>query len=185
MTDWNIPSKLYIDACGDGLEEALNKGQIINDKPTEGPVCYISRKIKPTEARYASRKIKFSCLVCKSYLKMKTPSRNMLRWKIAIQGLEEILLYLIRQEIYIRMLMDLEGGNYLNPNNPAYVPLEAEPQTTIEGTNITEIWTKIFEEVRYSYKEDKNCQILTSFQDKDCKDTDFVNSLDGLRKNSS
>ncbi|MBW0474269.1 hypothetical protein O181_013984 [Austropuccinia psidii MF-1] len=63
MTDWNIPSKLYIDACGDGLEEALNQGQIINDKPTEGPVCYISRKIKPTEARYASRKMEFSSLV--------------------------------------------------------------------------------------------------------------------------
>ncbi|MBW0534541.1 hypothetical protein O181_074256 [Austropuccinia psidii MF-1] len=41
MPDWNIPFKLYIDACGDGLGEALNKVQIIADKPTEGPVCYI------------------------------------------------------------------------------------------------------------------------------------------------
>ncbi|MBW0526332.1 hypothetical protein O181_066047 [Austropuccinia psidii MF-1] len=51
MPDWNIPFKLYIDACGDGLGEALRQVQIIDDKPTEGPVCYISRKIKPTEAR--------------------------------------------------------------------------------------------------------------------------------------
>ncbi|MBW0551853.1 hypothetical protein O181_091568 [Austropuccinia psidii MF-1] len=52
MPDWNIPFKLCIDACGDGLGEALNQVQIIDDKPTEGPVCYISRQIKLTEARW-------------------------------------------------------------------------------------------------------------------------------------
>ncbi|MBW0520682.1 hypothetical protein O181_060397 [Austropuccinia psidii MF-1] len=41
MCDWNIPFKLYIDACVDGLGEALHQVQIIDDKPTEGPVCYI------------------------------------------------------------------------------------------------------------------------------------------------
>ncbi|MBW0568744.1 hypothetical protein O181_108459 [Austropuccinia psidii MF-1] len=39
MPDWNIPLKLYIDACGDGLGEALHQVQIIDYKPTEGPVC--------------------------------------------------------------------------------------------------------------------------------------------------
>ncbi|MBW0543688.1 hypothetical protein O181_083403 [Austropuccinia psidii MF-1] len=51
MPDWNIPFKLYIDACGDGLGQALNQVQIIDYKPTEGPVCYITRQIKTTEAR--------------------------------------------------------------------------------------------------------------------------------------
>ncbi|MBW0579719.1 hypothetical protein O181_119434 [Austropuccinia psidii MF-1] len=51
MPDWNIPFKLYIDACGDGLGEALHWVQIIDDKHTEVPVCYISRQIKPKEAR--------------------------------------------------------------------------------------------------------------------------------------
>ncbi|MBW0563015.1 hypothetical protein O181_102730 [Austropuccinia psidii MF-1] len=51
MPDLNIPFKLYIDACGDGLGEALHQFQIIDDKPTGGPACYISRKIKPTEVR--------------------------------------------------------------------------------------------------------------------------------------
>ncbi|MBW0581233.1 hypothetical protein O181_120948, partial [Austropuccinia psidii MF-1] len=37
MPDWNIPFKLYIDSCGDGLGEALHQVQIIDDKPTEGP----------------------------------------------------------------------------------------------------------------------------------------------------
>ncbi|MBW0556288.1 hypothetical protein O181_096003 [Austropuccinia psidii MF-1] len=54
MPDWNIPFKLYIDACGYGLGAALRQVQIIDDKPTERPVCYISRKIKPTEARYGA-----------------------------------------------------------------------------------------------------------------------------------
>ncbi|MBW0511813.1 hypothetical protein O181_051528 [Austropuccinia psidii MF-1] len=34
MTDWNILFKLYNDACGDGLGEALHQVQIIDDKPT-------------------------------------------------------------------------------------------------------------------------------------------------------
>ncbi|MBW0549915.1 hypothetical protein O181_089630 [Austropuccinia psidii MF-1] len=50
----NIPFKLYINACGDGLGASLHQVQIINDKPTEIPVCYISRQIKPTEARLSA-----------------------------------------------------------------------------------------------------------------------------------
>ncbi|MBW0525439.1 hypothetical protein O181_065154 [Austropuccinia psidii MF-1] len=43
IPDWNLPLKLYIDACGDGLGEALHQVQIVDDKPTEGPFCSISR----------------------------------------------------------------------------------------------------------------------------------------------
>ncbi|MBW0477020.1 hypothetical protein O181_016735 [Austropuccinia psidii MF-1] len=63
MPDWNIPFKLYIDACGDGLGEAIHQVQIIDGKPTEGPVCYISRQLKPTEARYGESKMECLCLV--------------------------------------------------------------------------------------------------------------------------
>ncbi|MBW0501490.1 hypothetical protein O181_041205 [Austropuccinia psidii MF-1] len=63
MPDWNIPFKFYIDACGDVLGEALHQVQIIDDKLTEGPVCYISRQIKPTEARYGARQMECLCLV--------------------------------------------------------------------------------------------------------------------------
>ncbi|MBW0590745.1 hypothetical protein O181_130460 [Austropuccinia psidii MF-1] len=48
------------------------------------------------------------------------------------------------------------------PDNPADVPLEAEPQIPIEGINITDIGTEFFEEVIESYKKDKNRHILTS-----------------------
>ncbi|MBW0554518.1 hypothetical protein O181_094233 [Austropuccinia psidii MF-1] len=108
MPDWNIPFKLYIDACGDGLGAALHEVQIIDGKLTEGPVCYISRKLKPTEARYGASQMECLCLVWAleklkyyldgsdfkvitdfnaviSLLNMKTPNRHMMRWQIAIQ----------------------------------------------------------------------------------------------------
>ncbi|MBW0544459.1 hypothetical protein O181_084174 [Austropuccinia psidii MF-1] len=63
MPDCNIYFKLYIDASGDGLGAALHQVQIIDDKPTEGPVCDISRQIKPTEARYGASQMDCLCLV--------------------------------------------------------------------------------------------------------------------------
>ncbi|MBW0498461.1 hypothetical protein O181_038176 [Austropuccinia psidii MF-1] len=63
MPYWNIPFKFYIDACGDGLGEALHQVQIIDDKATEGPACYISRQIKPTEARYGASHMECLCLI--------------------------------------------------------------------------------------------------------------------------
>ncbi|MBW0487936.1 hypothetical protein O181_027651 [Austropuccinia psidii MF-1] len=54
LPDFKLPLKLYIDASGDGLGDALHQVHIINDKPVEGPIFFISRKIKPTEARYGA-----------------------------------------------------------------------------------------------------------------------------------
>ncbi|MBW0511408.1 hypothetical protein O181_051123 [Austropuccinia psidii MF-1] len=148
MPDWNIPFELYIDSCEDGLGEALHQVQIIDDKHTEGPVCYISRQIKPTEARYGSSQIECLFLV----------------W-----ALEKLHYY-------------LDGTN--TPDNPASVPLEAEPQIEIEGINITDIGTEFFKEVRESYKQENNFHILTSLLGKDCKDKSLVNALDEVWKNS-
>ncbi|MBW0526686.1 hypothetical protein O181_066401 [Austropuccinia psidii MF-1] len=61
IPDWNIPFKLYIDECGDVVGAALHQVQIIDDKPTEGPACYISRQIKPTDSRYGASQIE--CLL--------------------------------------------------------------------------------------------------------------------------
>ncbi|MBW0518300.1 hypothetical protein O181_058015 [Austropuccinia psidii MF-1] len=108
MPDFKLTFKLYIDASGDGLCAALHQVQIINDKPVEGPICFISRKIKPTEARYGASQMEVLCIVwaleklnyflercvvelitdftaVKSLLNMKKPNRHMLRWQIAIQ----------------------------------------------------------------------------------------------------
>ncbi|MBW0565086.1 hypothetical protein O181_104801 [Austropuccinia psidii MF-1] len=51
IPNFKQPFKIYIDASGDGLGAALHQVQIINDRPVEGPICFISRPIKPTEAR--------------------------------------------------------------------------------------------------------------------------------------
>ncbi|MBW0522997.1 hypothetical protein O181_062712 [Austropuccinia psidii MF-1] len=63
MPDFKLPFKIYIDASGDGLGAALHQVQSINDKPVEGPICFISRKIKPTEARYGESQMECLCLV--------------------------------------------------------------------------------------------------------------------------
>ncbi|MBW0542446.1 hypothetical protein O181_082161 [Austropuccinia psidii MF-1] len=113
MPDFELPSKLYIDASGDGVGAALHQVQIISDKPVEEPICFISMKIKPTEARYGASKMECLCLVwaleklncflegcvfeviadctaVKSLLNMKTTNRHILRWQIAIQEYREI-----------------------------------------------------------------------------------------------
>ncbi|MBW0534948.1 hypothetical protein O181_074663 [Austropuccinia psidii MF-1] len=180
IPDWSMPFKFYIDASGDGLGAALHQVHVIYDKPTEGPVCFILRQIKPTEARYGASQMECLCLgwelgklhyyldgsvfevitdcnAVKSLLNMKTPNRHMLRWQIAIQ------------EYRGKMTIVHEAGNiYKNSDvlsrwalantsdNPAYVPLEAEPQIPIEGINITDIGTEFFEEVRESYNQDMN-----------------------------
>ncbi|MBW0575323.1 hypothetical protein O181_115038 [Austropuccinia psidii MF-1] len=63
MPDFKLPFKLYIDASGDGLGAELHQVQIINDKHVEGPICFISRQMKPTEARYGESQMECLCLV--------------------------------------------------------------------------------------------------------------------------
>ncbi|MBW0536172.1 hypothetical protein O181_075887 [Austropuccinia psidii MF-1] len=111
----------------------------------------------------------------KSLLNMKTPDRHMLRWQIAIQeygGNKNIA----HNAGNIHKNADgLSRWTLANtPDNSAYVPLEEEPQIPIEGINITNIGTKFFEEVGESYNQKKNCHILTSLLDEDCKDTYLV-----------
>ncbi|MBW0512389.1 hypothetical protein O181_052104 [Austropuccinia psidii MF-1] len=102
IPDFKLPFKLDIDVSGDGFGAALHQLQIINDEPLEGPICFISRKIKPTEVRYGASQMgclclfwaleKLNCFVegcafevltdctpVKSLLNMKTPNRHMLR----------------------------------------------------------------------------------------------------------
>ncbi|MBW0569997.1 hypothetical protein O181_109712 [Austropuccinia psidii MF-1] len=73
----------------------------------------------------------------------------------------------------------LSGCSLANtPDNPVYVPLEAEPQIPIEGINIMDIGTEFVETLRESYKKQKKWHILTCFLDKDWKERYLVNSLD-------
>ncbi|MBW0523361.1 hypothetical protein O181_063076 [Austropuccinia psidii MF-1] len=143
--------ELYIDSSGDGLGAALHQVQIINDKPVEGPICFISRQIKTTEARYGASQMEFLCLfwaleklnsflegcvfevitdfnTFKSLFNMTTSNRHILRWQIVIQ-----------EYIWNMTIVHKDGNIQKNsdglcrwplPNNidnPAYVPEEASP----------------------------------------------------------
>ncbi|MBW0491898.1 hypothetical protein O181_031613 [Austropuccinia psidii MF-1] len=109
LPDFQLPFKLYIDAaCSQGLGAALHQRQIVDGESREGVICYISRKLKDSEARYGATQTKClflvwdlekhhyhlegavfevytDCTALKSLLNMKTTNRHMLRWQIAIQ----------------------------------------------------------------------------------------------------
>ncbi|MBW0512396.1 hypothetical protein O181_052111 [Austropuccinia psidii MF-1] len=146
---------VFQDITGDGLGAALPQVQIFNDKPVEGPICFISRKIKPTEARYGA--IITYCTAFKSLLNMKTPNRHMLRWQIAIQEYRGNMT-IVHKDGNIHKNADGLSRWPLpnNIDNPAYVPEEASPQILIEGISVTDLNTTFFEEVRNSYTQDKN-----------------------------
>ncbi|MBW0566711.1 hypothetical protein O181_106426 [Austropuccinia psidii MF-1] len=175
ITDFKLPLKIYIDASGDGLGAALHQIQIINDKSVEGPICFISRQIKPTEAIYGASQMECLCLfwaleklnyflegfafevitdctTVKSLLNMNTPNSHIIRWQIAIQEYRGNMT-VVHKDWDIH-----KNGDGLrrwplpnNIDNPAYVPEEPSPQIPIEGMSVTDLNTTFFEEVRNSY----------------------------------
>ncbi|MBW0499583.1 hypothetical protein O181_039298 [Austropuccinia psidii MF-1] len=101
-------------ACSQGLGETLHQRQIVDGEPREGVICYISRNLKDSEARYGATQTEFLCLVwsleklhyylegavfevytdctaLKSLMNMKTTDRHTLRWQIAIQEYRGIM----------------------------------------------------------------------------------------------
>ncbi|MBW0585803.1 hypothetical protein O181_125518 [Austropuccinia psidii MF-1] len=90
------------------LGAALHQRQISDGEPREEVICYISRQLKDSEARYGATQTECVCIVwalgklhyylegavfevctdftaLRSLLNMKTTNRQMLRWQIAIQ----------------------------------------------------------------------------------------------------
>ncbi|MBW0542737.1 hypothetical protein O181_082452 [Austropuccinia psidii MF-1] len=178
MPDFKLPFKLYIDASGDGLGAALQQVHITNDKPVEGPICFRSRQIKPTEARYGA-----NCTTFKSLLNMKTPKRHMLRWQIAIQEYRGNIT-IFHKDWNIHKSADGLSRWPLpnNIENPAYVPEEASPQIPIEGISVTDLNTTFFEKVRNSHTQDINRNILCQLLTRHCEDTFFIHALDEIWK---
>ncbi|MBW0572716.1 hypothetical protein O181_112431 [Austropuccinia psidii MF-1] len=64
LPDFELPFKLYIDeACSQGLGAVVHQRQIEECEPREGVICYISRQLKDTEARYGATQTECLCLV--------------------------------------------------------------------------------------------------------------------------
>ncbi|MBW0505137.1 hypothetical protein O181_044852 [Austropuccinia psidii MF-1] len=81
----------------------------------------------------------------------------MLRWKIAIQEYRRKMNIVHKAGNIWKNSDGLSRWDLFNTlKNPAYVPLEAEPQIPIGGINMTDIGIELFEEVREYYEKDKN-----------------------------
>ncbi|MBW0550788.1 hypothetical protein O181_090503 [Austropuccinia psidii MF-1] len=183
MPDFKLLFKLYIDASGYGLCAVLRKVQILNDKPVEGPIRFISRKIKPTEGRYGAVITDWTAV--KSLLSMMTPNRHMLRWQTAIQEYRSNMTN-VHKVVNIHKIAD-GMKTWPLPNNidkPSYVTKETSQQIPIEGIGVTDLNTTFFEEVRNSYTQDRNCGILCPLLTKDCKDNSLIHALDEIWKKS-
>ncbi|MBW0509117.1 hypothetical protein O181_048832 [Austropuccinia psidii MF-1] len=105
----------------------------------------------------------------------------MLRWKIAIQEYRGNM-NIVHKDGNIHKNADglIRGPLPNNIDNTAYVPEEASPQIPIEGISVTDRNTTLFEEVRNSYTQDKNCSILCQLLTKDFKDNSLIHSLDEI-----
>ncbi|MBW0485142.1 hypothetical protein O181_024857 [Austropuccinia psidii MF-1] len=143
MPDFKLPFKLYLDASGDGLGAELHQVQILNNKPVERPICFISRKIQRAEDRYGAVITDFTAV--KSLLNMKTPHRHMIRWQIVIQGYRDNMTLVHK---YGNIHKNADGlSRWPLPNsidNPAYAPEEAFPQIPIQGVSVMDLNTTFF-----------------------------------------
>ncbi|MBW0553393.1 hypothetical protein O181_093108 [Austropuccinia psidii MF-1] len=138
IPDWKLPLNLYIDSCGEGLGASLHQVQIVNDKPYEGPICFISRQFKPTEARYGASQMEGLCLVC-ALEKLHYHLYGSV-FEIAIKEYRGNMTIGHKDGNIHKNAYGLSRWELPNkPDNPAYVPTSAEPQILIEEINITDV----------------------------------------------
>ncbi|MBW0545556.1 hypothetical protein O181_085271 [Austropuccinia psidii MF-1] len=106
------------------------------------------------------------CNALKSLLNMKTPNRHMLRWQIAIQEYRGNMTIVQKSGNIHKNSYSLSRWALANtPENPAWVPQE---EHHIEGICVTNIGIEFINQVKESYKFNKNCHILFQLPMKDC-----------------
>ncbi|MBW0536267.1 hypothetical protein O181_075982 [Austropuccinia psidii MF-1] len=176
---------------------------MINNKPVEGPVCFIQIQIKTTEERYGESQMEFLCLLwaleklhyyldgtvfdvitdfkaVKSLSNTKTPNRNMMRWQIAIQDYRGNMTIAHKSGNIHKTSDGLRRWALSNtPGNPAWVPQE---EHHIDSICVTDIGTEFFHQGKESNKMDKSCHILCQLLLKDCKDPPLSSKLDEIWK---
>ncbi|MBW0516258.1 hypothetical protein O181_055973 [Austropuccinia psidii MF-1] len=86
------------------------------------------------------------CNAVKSLLNIKTPNRDMLRWKIAIQEQRGNMTIVHKAGNIQKNVDGLSIWALFNtPDNPSYFPTGAEPEIPTEGINVTDVGTEFFE----------------------------------------
>ncbi|MBW0581444.1 hypothetical protein O181_121159 [Austropuccinia psidii MF-1] len=184
--DFELPFKLYIDAaCSQGLGGALHQRPIVDGEPREGVICYISRKLKDSEARYGATQIECLCLIwaleklhyylegavfevytdctgLKSLLNMKTTNRHMLRLQIAIQEYRGIAAKIPIHFMEIDRKKNIRFSKWA-PENATFDSRNTDSEetaTTILGISSSELHNDFFSAVLKSYANHKQCVIL-------------------------
>jgi len=193
-----------------GLGAALDQVQVIKGLNREGPIVFISRQLKDSEAKYGASQLECLCLVwaldklhyyldgsvfevitdctaLRSLLNMKTPNRHMLRWQIAIQ---EYRANMTIQHTAGNIHKNADGlSRWPLPNdtsNPAYDPEEKEDDSRfpIMGIHVSSFKSEFFESVKEGYDKDRNAVILVNILSKGNKDSTLSNSLEEPWKKS-
>ncbi|MBW0507103.1 hypothetical protein O181_046818 [Austropuccinia psidii MF-1] len=164
LPDFELPFKWYIDAaCSQGLGAALHQRQIVDGETREGFLCYISRKLKDSEARYGAIQTEFLFLVwaleklnyylegavfevytdftaLKSLLNMKPTNRRMLRWQIVIQEYRGNMTIIYKEEKATPMKITSEDGHWIMSKATQLMTLnDRDPKFT------SEFWTNLYE----------------------------------------
>ncbi|MBW0538278.1 hypothetical protein O181_077993 [Austropuccinia psidii MF-1] len=99
---------------------------------------------------------------------MKTPNRHVLRWQIAIQEYRGNITTVHKSGNIHKNADGLNRWATADiPENQEWVPQE---EHHIEGVCVTDFGTEFFNQVKETYKMDKNCHILCKLLMKDCKD---------------
>jgi len=198
--DFNLPFRLYIDACGQGLGAVLQQEQDRDGTKTEVVICYISRQLRGAEERYGATQLEClalvwaleklhlfldgaefevitDCIAIKSLLNMETPNRHMLRWQLAIQE------YRGRMSIVHR-----EGRAHANadvlsrwalPNddsNPA-ADLSPNPEPVIHALSVCDLSDEFFNTILESYDSDPDFHRITRALADPTVDPAFVSSI--------
>ncbi|MBW0528921.1 hypothetical protein O181_068636 [Austropuccinia psidii MF-1] len=89
---------------------------------------------------------------------MKDPNRNMLRWQISIEEYRGNMIIAHKSDNAHNYTDSLSRWVLANaPENPAWVPQE---EHHIEVICVTDICTEFFNQVKESYKMDRNLHIL-------------------------
>ncbi|MBW0540606.1 hypothetical protein O181_080321 [Austropuccinia psidii MF-1] len=156
MPDWNIPFKFYIDECGDGLGKPYIKSKLLmtnlhrdqfvtsQDKSNQHKPDIVQARLSAYVwhghlRNYAIILVSVffevitDCNAMKSLLNMKTPNRHMLRWQIAIREYRGENTIVHKAGNIHKSSDGLSRWELANtPDNPDYVPLEAEPHIPIE-----------------------------------------------------
>ncbi|KAI7932930.1 hypothetical protein MJO28_017909 [Puccinia striiformis f. sp. tritici] len=197
------PFKLYVDACIlEGIGAALHQIQRVGDREQEEPICFISRQLKDAEKRYRASQLECLCLVwaleklyyyvdrctfevvtdciaLKYLLNVKTPSRHMMRWQIAIQEWRGSMTITHRDGIIHKNADGL--SRWVLPNdmeNPAFDTEELVREVPIMAIAVSGLASDFWDSVESSYEADKNTACLVSILRSKHSQPDLISQLE-------